>query len=90
MYRVFHNDTECDIAYPKECRLGLTDKINEARKSYRIRMKEDSEREAMHKEKEAKQLHTARKRRTPDFLGCLLQECFRKLFNQNCGSSEPV
>ena len=59
VYEIFHNDSELDVAYPHTgSSIGISDDINSARTAYKTRIKEDTERDATRKEKEAKQLLT--------------------------------
>lgn len=57
VYEVFHNDSELNDAYPHTgSSVGISEKINEARSAYNARIKEEAEREAARKEKEANRL----------------------------------
>ena len=59
VYEIFHNDSELRVAYPHTgSSIGISDDINSARTAYKTRIREDTERDATRKEKEAKQLLT--------------------------------
>lgn len=56
LYCLFHNDTECKIAYPDSYSTGFSDDLNEARAAYQTRIVEEAELKAKQEKREADRL----------------------------------
>lgn len=77
LYCIFHNDTECKMAYPDSDSFDLNEDLNEARAEYQTRIAEEDELKSKQEKREADRL---RKQQEDEALQIALDAHYKALY----------